>query len=114
MKKILFLIIIIISIFIIKNFIFSIYSLWQKQDLVTTAQKQLEEEKKKNKDFKNQASMAKSPQFVEEQARNKLFLVKPGENQVILPKDAVKNKENQSNDRQKNIPNWQKWFNLFF
>lgn len=113
MKKITFLVVLIISLFIIKNLVFSIYNLWQKQDLVASIRRELEEEKKKNQVLKSQISSAKSPQFVEEQARNKLFLVKPGESQIVLPKDVLKGKDDQLN-RQKNIPNWEKWFRLFF
>lgn len=104
---------IVVSVFIIKNFVSSIYNLWQKQDLVASAKKGLEDEKKKNQVLKGQISSAKSPQFIEEQARNKLFLVKPGENQIILPEDVSKNKSDQS-DRQKDVPNWEKWLRLFF
>ncbi len=111
MKKIIFIIAIIISLLIIKNLVFSIYGLWQKQDLFVQAQKETEKEKKRNAELKSSISIAKSPQFIEEQARNKLFLVKPGESEIILPKSDNKGS---SHAQPQNIPNWEKWFRLFF
>lgn len=110
MKKLIFLIILIISLIIIKNLVFSIYGLWQKQDVVIQTQKELEAEKKKNKELKNKLSEANSPQFIEEQARNKLFLVKQGEQEIVLPKTEKKGIfQEKTND----LPNWKKWLNLF-
>ena len=50
---------------------FSIYSLWHKQDLIVQAQKELDKERKHNQELRNQLSYASSLQYVEEQARDK-------------------------------------------
>src|SRR3990167_7781641 len=99
MKKILFIVAIVASIFIINSLVRSIYDLWKKQDLITQAQKELEREKHQNN------------QFVEEEARNKLLLVKPGEESVIIPQDLLSSQSSQ----RKNIdthPNFRKWWDL--
>ena len=114
MKKVAFLVILFISLFIIKNFITSIYSLWQKQDLIVQAKFDLETEEKKNQELKNKLSLAKLPQFTEEQARNRLFLVKPGENQIVLSQELWNATDSSRNKSLDNSPNWQKWLNLFF
>lgn len=111
MKKLAFIIILIISLVIIKNLLSSIYNHWQKQDLVIQAKWELDMEKKKNKELKDKYSLANSPGFVEEEARNKLFMVKPGEKQIILPPQTERS--NFSKNTAKNAPNWQIWIDLF-
>lgn len=53
--------------------------------------------------------------FVEQEARNKLFLQKPGESRVIVDKrliEAILGKKTAVKEEQK--PSWQKWWELFF
>ena len=113
MKKILFIVAIVASVFIINSLVRSIYDLWGKQDLITKAQKELDSEKRENKELKSKLSQAQSSKFVEEEARNKLLLIKPGEQLVIIPQDLLSSQSSQ----RKNIdmrPNWRKWWDLFF
>lgn len=114
MKKVLFFIIVIASFFIIRNLVVSIYNLWQKQDLIVAAQKELEEAKKKNREYKAQASKVNSPQFVEEQARNKLFMVKPEESVIVISKDLLSASRSASVKPKEVRANWQQWLELFF
>jgi cell division protein FtsB len=90
----------------------SIYDIWHKQDLLVSAQKQLDREKLLNQKLKGELSFAQTPQFLEEQAHNKLFLVKPGEQEVLISQ-TLKN-QNQPQKQAQNIPNWQQWLQLFF
>jgi cell division protein FtsB len=112
MKKAVFILIVLILLFIINGLIHSIYDLWHKQDLLTSAEKQLSQEKLKNQKLKGELSFVENPQFIEEQAHDKLFLVKSGEQEVLIAPD-LKNK-NQPQKQTQNIPNWQKWLQLFF
>lgn len=109
-KKIAFFITIIVSIIIINGLIRSIIDLWNKQDLVETARQELNQEKQKNQELKVQLSYVKSNEFIEEEARNKLFLVKPGESDVIIPKNLIEKKEVK---KVVVVPNWKQWLNLF-
>ena len=79
LKKTGFLIVVIILMLIINNLIHSIYDIWSKQDLLNQAEKQLSKEESKNQKLKADLSYVQTQQFIEEEARNKLFLVKPGE-----------------------------------
>lgn len=111
MKKTGFILIVIVLLLIINNLVHSIYDLWQKQSLLTEAQNQLSAEKLKNTKLKTEISKAKTSQFIDEEARNKLFLVKPGEQQVLISQDLIsKSPQKQA----QNLPNWQQWLNLFF
>jgi len=113
MKKAAFILIVLILLFIINGLLHSIYDLWHKQDLLTSAQKDLERAQSQNKKLKGELSAVNSPQFIEEQAHNKLFLVKPGEQEVLIAPD-LKNQNQTSKPVKQNIPNWQKWLQLFF
>ncbi len=112
MKKAAFILIVLILLFIINGLLHSIYDLWHKQDLLTVAQKQLTQEQLKNQKLKAGLSYVNSPQFIEEQAHDKLFLVKPGEQEVLVSPDLLN--KGQVQKQTENIPNWQKWLNLFF
>lgn len=114
MKRIIFIIIFLVAIFIIKNLVSSIYTLWHKKDLITEAKRELTFEKKKNQELKDKLSIVQSPQFVEEQARNKLFLSKPNEQEIIIPKDLLKITDSKEEKPPKEEPNWKKWWKLFF
>lgn len=112
MKKAIFIVIVIVLLLIINSLVRSIFDLTTKRDLLTKAQKELEVEKVKNQKLKAELTFVKTEQFIEETAHNKLFLVKPGEQQVLISKDLILKTQDQN--KKENLPNWQKWFNLFF
>lgn len=109
MKKAIFITVVLVLLLIINNLSHSIYDLWQKQDVLTEAQKELEEEKLKNQKLKAGLSYVVTEEFIEEKARNNLFLAKPGEQQVVIPK-----KEETKEEEKPQLPNWQQWLELFF
>lgn len=111
MKKAFFIVIVIVLLVVINNLIRSIYNLWSKQDLLYQAQNELKNEQQTNKKLKGELSYVQTPQFVEKEARNELFLVKPGEQDVLIPQtSSIQAGQQEAN----NIPNWQKWIKLFF
>lgn len=112
MKKAIFILIVIVLMVIINSLIHSIYDLWHKQDLLVSAQKTLDAEKLKNQKLKAGLYQAQSVQFIEEEAHNKLFMVKPGEQEVLISQDILD--KNKAKIKAQNLPNWQKWMNLFF
>lgn len=87
MKRIALAIILIISLIIINNLVRSIYNLWQKQDLVVKTEQDLKREKELSMQLAKQYEAVRRKDFVEKEARNKLFFVKPGEEMIILPQD---------------------------
>lgn len=112
MKKIVYLIIVFILVITIVNLIGSIYTLWHKQDLLTNARQQLTQETKENSALEKELVKVKSPKFLDEEARNKLLMVKPGESEVLIDQNLLKPK---SSDKKKaNQPYWQQWLALFF
>ena len=112
MKKAVYIVTVIILVLIINGLLHSIYDLWHKQDLLTSAQKELEAEKLKNQKLKGEFTKAQSPNFIEETAHNKLFLVKPGEQQVLISQNLIENTV--AEKIKQNISNCEKWLNVFF
>lgn len=110
MKKIIFIVIIFILFFIINDLVRSIYNIWQKKDFVMQAQKELDFQKQENQRLKSAFSYSQTPEFVEKEARDKLFMVKKGEQKVLIPQES----ENLQKDKPDNNPNWKKWLKLFF
>lgn len=113
MKKILFVVLVFSLILVVIGLARSIYDLWRKQDLMISYEKQLMKQKEENNSLKKQLSSTANPNFVEEQARNNLFLVKPGEQDVIIPNELL-NSSSSAKPIEDNTPNWKKWWNLFF
>lgn len=114
MKRIFVIATIIFFIFIIQNLIHSIYSLYQKQELLVNATKELSKEQKENRQLKEQITEVNKPSFIEEQARDKLLLIKPGEQMVIYPSHLAVTDHQQPKTPVKPKPNWQQWWELFF
>lgn len=113
-KKIAFFSSIIVSLFIINGLVHSIISLWQKKHLIDEARQELIAQKQENKKLKQQLSQVNKQQFIEEQARDKLFLVKPGEGIVVMPTQAVHASSSGKTQPIDSRPNWLKWWQLFF
>lgn len=113
-KKITFFTIVIILVFTINDLAHSIYTTWQKQNLIVKAQKNLDQEKKENQKLKTEIAQVNRPQFIESEARNKLFLAKTGEKIVVIPTDKLAASPSASPFPSDTRPNWQKWWDIFF
>ncbi|MBU1326534.1 septum formation initiator family protein [Patescibacteria group bacterium] len=115
------LIAIIVSFILVVNVSRSMYSLWAKQDMVRERKDVLTQLQKENEELHRKLDDVQSQEFVEKEARNKLGLVKEGETIIIMPNDPsagsgqanlqMTNGEKQKEER---VPNWQKWWGLFF
>ena len=110
MKKVLFIIIVVILLIIINDLAHSIYDIWQKKDYVAKAENELNLQKQENQRLKSQLSYSQTPEFIEKEARDKLFMVKKGEQRVLMPAESDK----LTKGSKENLPNWQQWWNLFF
>lgn len=115
MKRVIFWSIIVVSFFIIQSLVRSIYSLWQKHDLLAIAENELRKQKKDQDDLKQKLASVESESFIEQEARNKLFLQKPGESRVIVDERLLQAvMASQSAQKKAQKPNWQAWWELFF
>lgn len=97
---------------IINNLVRSLSDIWQKKDFVTQAQKELDFQKQENQRLKSTLSYSQTQEFIEREARNKLFMIKAGEQKVLIPQESED--KNGNPPAGGNDPNWRKWWNLFF
>ena len=110
MKKVLFVIVVAIVLVIVSNLVRSISEIWQKKDFISQAEQELARQKQENQRLKSELSYSKTAEFIEKQARDKLFMIRKGEQKILIPKEP----ENIEGLKKDNIPNWRKWWNLFF
>ena len=96
---------------IIRNIIGSILTLRQNSRIVTTLKAKEQEGKQKKQFLKQQLYFVNTQQFVENEAREKLGMVKPGEHIVLAPPQIDKKSVEIQID---NSPNWEQWWRLFF
>ncbi|MBP6882660.1 MAG: septum formation initiator family protein [Candidatus Levybacteria bacterium] len=111
MKKVAYILIVIVSLYIVNNLVRSIYGLWQKQDLIIVAKDELKKEQNEQEKLKDELARVKRVDFIEEEARNKLFMGRPGEQVVILDKNASLKKTEKIEPIQ---PHWRQWLELIF
>lgn len=109
-------ILLIFGLYLIVSFSRDIFNLFQKGKEVEKEQLKLEELQIKNEELKRQLGYVKSAEFLEKEAREKLGLAREGEVVVILPEnleELISGNQSQISVNQE-IPNWKKWWNLFF
>lgn len=90
----------------------TIVDLWHRRDLVRMRQHDLQKITKENEALERELREANSESYVERIARDKLGLVRDGESIVLLQQAQNGNTGNMGNN--KAMPNWQKWWKLFF
>ncbi len=113
-KKIVFFVVIIFSLFVINDLVHSIYNLWQKNDLIEKFELALGMEKKKNIEMKERLKVVTQPQFIEKEARNKLFMARPGEGIVVVAPTVYMQAKSTTKRHVDTRPNWQQWWETFF
>lgn len=115
-KKIIFTAIILISVFIAYNLITQIFQALHSGDRLSLAAETLYKLEVENKRLKERLERIRTDEFIVEQARNKLGLVKKGETLIIIPEDKINQVlgASQSAQKQERLPNWVGWFRLFW
>lgn len=97
---------------------YSLYTLARKSDVVSEREQQLHSLEKEQESLKKRYSETNTAFFIEEEARNKLGLVKPGETLVYIQKDAsesaTQTQNEESTTSRAEITILQQWWNVFF
>jgi len=88
-----------------------LFKAWQQIEKIEKKVAELEEKKK---ELSEKYQYYQTPEFIEEEARNKLNMAKPGETIVILPPNIKNLNSDYKAQFSPQIPNWKKWWNLFF
>jgi len=71
-------------------------------------------EKRKQDLLKQKWRKVQDPKFVEQEARNKLFYVKPGEQVVVLPQSGQAGKEKAKQMQKEDKSNIEQWTAFFW
>ena len=90
----------------------SVVRLMGRKSLLKAKQEELFRLQKEQEDLQNKLTLAQTPEFIEKEAREKLNLGKVGETVILVEEgeSQIQPKEMETTT----IPNWQKWWNLFF
>lgn len=114
-KKIVIVLAGIVAVAITWSLIGQIMTTLKSGDRLQEATERLHQLEVKNKELKHKLEEVKTPAFLEEQARDKLGLVKEGETIVIIPEEKL-NQVLGITDKIEEIklPNWQGWLKLFW
>lgn len=105
-----------VSAILVVNLSRSIWDLWRRRDIVAERQEVLHRLEVENKRLKDELTYSESPLFIEQEARNRLGLGREGEEIVLLPKgqDSGLKTEDSGEKNKEEVPNWKKWWRLFF
>jgi cell division protein FtsB len=117
LKQIVWIVLIVCGVGVLGQLAYSSYSLWKKQDIAYERQEYLKTLEQDQITLKNSLSQSLGAGYIEQEARNKLGLAKPGETVVIMPDASAGGSQiSQPNLPQSvdTIPNWKKWWELFF
>lgn len=111
MKRIIPFFLLLILLFLLKNVVVSIHQNLTNESPASKLDSQLLEEKKKSQFLQQRLFYVTKDEFIENEARTKLGMVKEGERIIIAPTIPP---ENQQPTRIDLRPNWKKWWDLFF
>ncbi len=106
MKKVITIIIVVFCVFSAIRSAQEIISLLQKRSIVLQARDHLAYLQQKNAKLKSQMNQAQDPNFVQEQARDKLFLSLPNETRILV---ATGSGEQTIEGKPVVLPTWQQW-----
>jgi len=67
-----------------------------------------------NKELESLIQYLQTEEFIEQEARAKLSLKKPGERVVAVPDNLEVKLDDQSSQLEDEIPNWRLWWQYFF
>lgn len=109
LKNVITIAIILTLLVLMRNIASSIYNLIQNEDIVQDLQTQLERERKEYAFLNQRLTEVKSDTFVEQEAREKLGLVRDNEYPVfVIPPSPTPTPLRQEADQ-----NWKKWKEVF-
>jgi len=103
----------VVSVFVAIGLARSIVDHWHKRTIVADRQEALRHEEERNRQLIAKLEEATSSAFIEKEAREKLGLVKEGDTVILLGR-AEHTEFSDQKDIAANMPNWKKWWKLFF
>ena len=114
LKKIILIAIILLVLVIAYNLLAQITKALRSQDRLSAQAEAVLSLEAKNRELKRKLTDIQSPEFIEQQARDKLGLGKSGETVVIIPEEKLKTVLGASKSAEPRLPNWLGWLRVFF
>lgn len=111
-KKLFFIFAIAFGIFFTISVVQKMWSIYRASGRLSRERAIVQQLEKENTDLQNKIKQAKSRDFIEKEARDKLNLAKPGETVLVLPQ--VASTQTATITYANDVPNWQAWWKLFF
>lgn len=106
---------ILIGLVLIFNLVRTLSQTYRSGQRVATLAQEVEELKIEEEQLGQQLKYRQSEEFVEQQARDKLALIKPGETVVVFDdKSQILSTKSQKEENRSEQPNYQQWWGLFF
>ncbi len=99
---------------IVYNLLVQIFDALKSGERLSVAADKVYHLQVKNKELKEKLFQTELPEFIEQQARDKLGLGKNGETVVIIPEDKLKLIMGVSQSVEVRVPNWLGWWKVFF
>lgn len=112
-RKIVVILAVILVLLIAYNLINQILVAFKSSDRLSAAAEKVYSLEAQNSELKKKLQEIKSPQFIEQQARDKLGLSRKGETVVIIPEQKLKEVLGVSQSAEIRFPNWQGWLKIF-
>lgn len=106
--------ILLIGLYLIINLTRDISRLLRAKDSVALVEKKVEKLQEEQGRLLELKEYYSSPEFIEKEAREKLGMAKPGETIIILPTNLPQVLGRSEDREEPTIPNWRKWWELFF
>lgn len=104
-----------VSLIIAYNLINQIINTTKSGDRLSQAADTVYKLELKNKELKKKLTQIQSPDFIEQQARDKLGLSKKGETLFIIPEETLRLVLGASQSAQEvRLPNWLGWLKVFW
>lgn len=113
-SKLLSLFLFIFGLYLIVSLSRNLFSLIRKGGEIKKENLKLTSLEEENRQLKEQLEFSDSQEFIEREARDKLGMAKEGEQVLVLPSNLGKITLPQTEEKETEIPNWKKWWNLFF
>lgn len=102
---------IIIGFYLILTTVRALGDFWNAGDKLTQRQRRLATLQKQQQELYKRKAQVESEEYVEQVARNELGMAKTGEKIIIVPENLL---IPPTESVEQNVPNWQKWRDLFF
>lgn len=96
------------------NFSRDIIRLLKNRERIDQAKEKLQKTETEHQQLKMQKNSFQTEEFIEREARNKLFMGKEGEVVVLLPEELKALEEEKLEVEEKELSIWRQWLELFW